>query len=311
MTHCIEKYPNSCDVRYENLASNSGTNNIETIFNQWYEEKSAFLRSGIINHYKGSHSWGHFSQIVWAENTEIGCALSKFSNHGDYNLLVCKYGVGNVINNKVFEAGHGSSSNDHEESKKIIIRKTTTRTTTTTTSIRITTQITSKASISETNAIQINNTSRASTKVVEQINKTIASNKDAQLPIASVTPAKAGSLSTPNTPNIQKEITETKEKEIVSNNENNNEDNNDSNIGTFATGVAITGTVIGAAAAFAFVKKNPKKYENIKRNITRKAISVKRGASVATRKLTTKVSNISQSHNKSNYRSSLVDSIQV
>jgi len=60
--------------------------------------------------------------------------------------------------------------------------------------------------------------------------------------------------------------------------------------GPIVTGVAITGSVIGAAAAFVFVKKNPKQYNQLKRSISRSASSVKRGASTVKRRLTTKKS---------------------
>jgi len=67
-----------------------------------------------------------------------------------------------------------------------------------------------------------------------------------------------------------------------------NNDNEGSKTGTIVTGVAITGSVIGAAAFFVFLKKNPKHYESIKRSLSRSATTVKRGASQLKRKLTTR-----------------------
>ncbi|OUM65821.1 glycoside hydrolase family 114 protein [Piromyces sp. E2] len=56
----------------------------------------------------------------------------------------------------------------------------------------------------------------------------------------------------------------------------------------YIAGFAISGTVVGAAAVFVFLKKNPKKYEELKRGISRRATSVKRSATSVTRRLTTR-----------------------
>jgi len=60
-----------------------------------------------------------------------------------------------------------------------------------------------------------------------------------------------------------------------------------SNTGTIV-GVAVTGSVVGAAALAVLIKKNPKQYEQIKRSISRRATSVRRGASTISRRLTNK-----------------------
>jgi len=59
------------------------------------------------------------------------------------------------------------------------------------------------------------------------------------------------------------------------------------NTGT-VVGVAVTGSVVGAAALAILIKKNPKQYQQIKRSISRKATSIKRGASTVSRRLTNK-----------------------
>jgi len=53
-------------------------------------------------------------------------------------------------------------------------------------------------------------------------------------------------------------------------------------------GVAVTGSVVGAAALVVLIKKNPKQYQQIKRSISRRATSIKRGASTVSRRLTNK-----------------------
>jgi len=51
--------------------------------------------------------------------------------------------------------------------------------------------------------------------------------------------------------------------------------------------VPLLRSLASAAAAFAFVKKNPKKYQQIKRNISQKTSTLKRGATTVTRKFST------------------------
>jgi len=68
---------------------------------------------------------------------------------------------------------------------------------------------------------------------------------------------------------------------------NDNLENDESHTG-LVTGVAVTGSVAGAAALIVFKKKNPRQYEQLKRNISRRASTVKHSASTVTRKLTSK-----------------------
>ncbi|ORX57831.1 hypothetical protein BCR36DRAFT_409294 [Piromyces finnis] len=65
------------------------------------------------------------------------------------------------------------------------------------------------------------------------------------------------------------------DKEINDQFKTKNEDEGNNNT-TIVAGLAVSGSVVGAVAIFAFLKKNPKQYENIKRNISRSATSVKR-----------------------------------
>jgi len=89
------------------------------------------------------------------------------------------------------------------------------------------------------------------------------------------------------------EPVESSTKDLPSNNINNvvsdqfAEKNEGGNTGT-VVGVAVTGSVVGAAALVLLIKKNPKQYQQIKRSISRKATSIKRGASTVSRRLTNK-----------------------
>ncbi|OUM60833.1 glycoside hydrolase family 114 protein [Piromyces sp. E2] len=67
-----------------------------------------------------------------------------------------------------------------------------------------------------------------------------------------------------------------------------------------AAGVAVTAITgsAAAAAAFVFVKKNPKQYENLKRSISHKATTVKRGAADLSRRATQRATDLSRKISK-------------
>jgi len=107
-----------------------------------------------------------------------------------------------------------------------------------------------------------------------------------------------GTKTTPTTgAPIVNSIAKNPNKDAANNNNNNNNNNNEikdqyneekknGNV-KLITGFAISSSLC-AVAAFAFIKRNPNKYENLKRNISRRATSVKRGASSIGRRLTTR-----------------------
>ncbi|OUM65705.1 hypothetical protein PIROE2DRAFT_7202 [Piromyces sp. E2] len=99
----------------ENLAGNSH-HDVTEMFNQWMAEKSAFdesgYRSNFINGVYNGKVVGHYSQIVWAENSKVGCGLTYCDNLDYKNLLVCRYETGNIINHKVYTESNYTSSLD-------------------------------------------------------------------------------------------------------------------------------------------------------------------------------------------------------
>jgi len=123
-------------------------------------------------------------------------------------------------------------------------------------------------------------------------NAASATNKDPSAP----------NNSTDNTNNK----TEEKEKEIIG--LDGSSEKSSSKAGTIVTGLAVTGSIAGAAGVLLFIKKNPKKYEDLKRNISRKASSVKRTATTVTRKLTTKKTKRTN-YNDSNYEYYDIDAL--
>jgi len=67
------------------------------------------------------------------------------------------------------------------------------------------------------------------------------------------------------------------------------------------TGVAVTGSVLGAAGVFLLLqKKNPKQYQNLKRSLSQKASTVKRGATNLSRRATERATTLSRKMSRKN-----------
>ncbi|KAJ8971424.1 hypothetical protein NQ317_018159 [Molorchus minor] len=73
------------------------------------------IQAGVIDSFKSTDpATGHFTQVVWAATTEIGCGMSK---SGDQKPLLsatyyvaCNYGVGgNMLGAKIYTRGPACS----------------------------------------------------------------------------------------------------------------------------------------------------------------------------------------------------------
>ncbi len=76
-----------------------------------YNEVKDFGSSSISS-YAFSHATGHFTQVVWAETSEVGCGSSKWFD-GKYHrmLVVCNYGEGgNRLEKPIFLEGPACSA---------------------------------------------------------------------------------------------------------------------------------------------------------------------------------------------------------
>ncbi|OUM60087.1 carbohydrate-binding module family 18 protein, partial [Piromyces sp. E2] len=105
-----QSYANQCNGMNhsgpgENLAGSTGNVTPESLFNLWMKEKGDFEKYGNYKKFEGvkanGKDIGHYTQIVWAENTEVGCGFAKCSYYKSY--LVCHYGKGNIKNYSVYE----------------------------------------------------------------------------------------------------------------------------------------------------------------------------------------------------------------
>merc|ERR1711871_712510 len=71
----------------ENLAwgTTPGTTSVGGV-KMWYDEINLTPgKQGVVTTFSGGT--GHYTQVVWKETTDLGCAVNQ-------NLLVCQYGVG-------------------------------------------------------------------------------------------------------------------------------------------------------------------------------------------------------------------------
>jgi len=294
----------------ENLAG-STTGSVERMFQSWWDEKSLFDQSGYRSNFKsatyGGEDIGHYSQIVWAENTRVGCGLTYCENYKAKYLLVCRYKSGNMIGDQVYALGSSSSTKKTESAKKTESPKTTeSKKTTVKTSNKATATKTKPATTTKDASKSTTAPNKGNNVTPPVANNTLTNDKsktgNAQTPI---TPGKGDKGDKGDNKEKGKDKTNGKDDEVVE--EVGPSTYSDGN-GTYVTGATITGcTVAGAAAAFIFLKKNPKQYKQlsenmktIKRGISRKATSVRKGASVVTRKLSTKIPNHLQKSSSSN-----------
>ncbi|XP_067002477.2 venom allergen 5.02-like [Anabrus simplex] len=91
----------------------------------WYSEVKDFDKSIITKYRSTSAQTGHYTQIVWANTSEIGCGYTAFfggqgSQKKCSQYYVCNYGMGgNIIDQEVYKIGspRDTCRNSKEDSK--------------------------------------------------------------------------------------------------------------------------------------------------------------------------------------------------
>jgi len=86
---------------------------IQQAVDEWFGEISAMDLTQI-GKFTGVNfgAFGHFSQLIWAETTQIGCGMSTYFDGKWYNYLIaCNYAVGgNMVGSPVYKAGAAASA---------------------------------------------------------------------------------------------------------------------------------------------------------------------------------------------------------
>ncbi|XP_018326061.1 venom allergen 5-like [Agrilus planipennis] len=86
----------------------TSTRFIEQSINGWYSEIK-YMDKTIIDRFHGSErgNVGHFTQMIWAETTHIGCGRTQYGKGKNfYFLFICNYGIGgNVAGDAVYTRG--------------------------------------------------------------------------------------------------------------------------------------------------------------------------------------------------------------
>ncbi|XP_012060007.1 PREDICTED: venom allergen 3-like [Atta cephalotes] len=88
-------------------ASSTGKNTatVESMILLWYNEVNDFNNTKI-EKYEFEPKIGHYSQLVWAKSTKIGCGKIEFKDSSNWNKinLCCNYGPhGNMNGQKIYE----------------------------------------------------------------------------------------------------------------------------------------------------------------------------------------------------------------
>ncbi len=77
--------------------------------NKWYDEVNLYNNGG--EDFVFDHPWGHFTQLMWADTSEVGCGWAKWTD-GKWHkkVVVCDYGVkGNIEETPMYLEGEPCS----------------------------------------------------------------------------------------------------------------------------------------------------------------------------------------------------------
>lgn len=65
-----------------------------SLVKMWYDEVTLWSSSDSVSSYKFNSATGHYTQLVWATSSALGCGFVQFKDTYNWNYLVCNYGSG-------------------------------------------------------------------------------------------------------------------------------------------------------------------------------------------------------------------------
>ena len=102
---CVYNHNPSNGGRGENIFASAGTSTAEMVVKAWADEAPQYNYETN----KCSGVCGHYTQIVWASTTSVGCGMkacstgSPFKGFTDWELWVCNYSPpGNYVGKKPY-----------------------------------------------------------------------------------------------------------------------------------------------------------------------------------------------------------------
>lgn len=87
---------------------------LKTAIQSWYNEVNDFNKNDVNSFKSTSKSQpiiGHYTQLVWANSTVVGCGVSYYMAGEDYKILFgCNYGAaGNMVGTPIYKTGDACS----------------------------------------------------------------------------------------------------------------------------------------------------------------------------------------------------------
>lgn len=113
LAHSSAKHAKLCTYEHssgrpENLAMHSMRGiNLTEVASMWMTELDGNALHGVCS-MKPNRILGHYTQLVWARATQVGCGVAECPRWGTY--LVCQYDKGNLLHTRVYTAGEPCSA---------------------------------------------------------------------------------------------------------------------------------------------------------------------------------------------------------
>jgi len=92
---------------YQSYSSRPAANDWQAAMDSWFWSEISLFPVSSVYRYQFSHVTGHYSQLVWATTSRLGCGLTEYRlGAWRAKYYVCNYGQGgNLISARVYSTG--------------------------------------------------------------------------------------------------------------------------------------------------------------------------------------------------------------